>query len=326
MKKRQILRAAAGAGLGLLASPAGAQAPFPNSSIRMVVPFAPGGTTDIFARLFAEPFGRALGQSVIIDNRGGAGGLIGSGEVQRARPDGYTLIFQSPTAGVTGPLTRRVPPFDPVTGFSHISILGITPLILAVSPRLGVNTLAELIAMIRAQPGRLSYGSSGIGGGPHLSMELLRVRAGNLDVVHVPYRGAGPAIQDILSGTLSFIVDTFTPLLPQHREGRLKIISVFGEQRALVAPEVPTAKEEGFDIVTRIANYLAAPPGTPPDRLERLAAAARAALSSPEMARALEAIAYVPVTDSNPERATRFIAEEAALWGPVIRAANIEIE
>jgi tripartite-type tricarboxylate transporter receptor subunit TctC len=115
MKKRQILRAAAG--LGLLAAPAYAQAPFPSSSIRLVVPFPPGGNTDIFGRMFAEPFGQALGQSVVIDNRGGAGGLIGSGEVHRARPDGYTLIFQSPTAGITGPLTRRVPPFDPVTGF-----------------------------------------------------------------------------------------------------------------------------------------------------------------------------------------------------------------
>ena len=324
MRKRQILRAAAG--LGLLAAPAYAQAPFPSSSIRMVVAFPPGGNTDIFGRLFAEPFGRALGQAVVIDNRGGAGGLIGSGEVHRARADGYTLIFQSPTAGITGPLTRRVPPFDPVTGFSHIAILGITPLALAVNPQLGVNNLAELIAMIRAQPGRLSYGSSGIGGAPHLSTELLRIRVGSLDVVHVPYRGSGPLTQDLLSGTISFAVDAFTTLLPQHNEGRLRIISVFGEQRSAVVPEVPTARESGFDIVTRIANYLAGPPGTPPERLERLAAAARAAMSTPEIARALEAIAVVPVTDSTPERATRFIAEEAALWGPVIRAANIEIE
>jgi tripartite-type tricarboxylate transporter receptor subunit TctC len=180
--------------------------------------------------------------------------------------------------------------------------------------------------MIRAQPGRLSYGSSGIGGAPHLSTELLRIRVGNLDVVHVPYRGSGPLTQDLLSGTISFAVDAFTTLLPQHREGKLRIISVFGEQRSAVVSEVPTARENGFDIVTRIANYLAAPPGTPPDRLERLAAAARTAMSTPEIARALEAIAFVPVTDSTPQSATRFIAEEAALWGPVIRAANIEIE
>ena len=325
MRKRHILRAAAGMGLAMGLKPASAQA-FPSSSIRLVVPFAPAGTTDIFARLFAEPFARALGQSVVIDNRGGAGGLIGAEEVRRARPDGYTLIFHSPTSGVTGPLTRRNPPFDPVTGFAHISILGITPIVLAVSPRLGVSSLTELVAMIRAQPGRLSYGSSGIGGGPHLSTELLRVRAGNLDVTHVPYRGAGPAMQDILAGNLSFMPDTFTPLLPMHREGQIRIISVFDEQRSAVAPEVPTAKEEGFDVVTRIANYLSAPAGTPPDRLERLGAAARIALSSPEMARSLQEIAYRPVTDSGPQAATHFIAEEAALWGPVIRAANISIE
>lgn len=326
MRKRHLLRAAAGMGLAAAAiRPSHAQA-FPSSSIRLVVPFAPAGTTDIFARHFAEPFGRALGQSIVIDNRGGAGGLIGADEVRRARPDGYTLIFHSPTSGVTGPLTRRNPPFDPVTGFSHISILGITPIVLAVSPRLGVGNLKEFVALIRAQPGRLSYGSSGIGGGPHLSTELLRVRAGGLEVTHVPYRGAAPAMQDILAGHIAFIPDTFTPLLPMHREGQIRIISVFDEQRSAVAPDIPTAKEEGFDVVTRIANYLSAPPGTPPDRLERLAAAARTALSSAELQRELAAIAYRPVTDSGPEAATRFIAQEAALWRPVIQAANIAID
>ena len=326
MRKRQILAGAAAAGLATLVRPGLAQAAFPNQPIRLVVPFAPGGTTDIFARIFADRFGRALGTSVIVENKGGAGGLIGAGEVHRARPDGYTLIFQSPTSGVTGPLTRRVPPFDPVTGFSHVSILGITPIVLAVGQRMGVNNLREFVAKVRAEPGRHSYGSSGIGGGPHLSLELLRSRAGGLDLIHVPYRGAGPAIQDIIAGNISFIPDTFTPLLPQHRQGTLKIISVFGTERAAVAPDIMTAREEGFDVVTRIANYLSAPPGTPADRLERLGAAARQVLSSPEVARELAAIAYVPVTDSGPAHARQFIADEAALWGPVIRAANIAIE
>lgn len=326
MRKRQLLAGVAGAGIATLVRPALAQSPFPSQPIRLVVPFAPAGTTDIFARIFADRFGRALGTSVIVENKGGAGGLIGAGEVHRARPDGYTLIFQSPTSGVTGPLTRRVPPFDPVTGFSHVSILGITPIVLAVGLHMGVNNLREFVAKVRAEPGRHSYGSSGIGGGPHLSIELLRIRAGGLDMIHVPYRGAGPAIQDILAGNVAFIPDTFTPLLPQHRAGAMKIISVFGEERAAVAPEIMTAKEEGFDVVTRIANYLAAPPGTPADRLERLGAAAREVLSSPEVARELAAIAYVPVTNSGPAHARQFIADEAALWGPVIRAANISIE
>ncbi|WP_165943655.1 Bug family tripartite tricarboxylate transporter substrate binding protein [Roseicella aquatilis] len=326
MRKRQLLAGVGGAALAMCSRTTFADAPFPNTPIRLVVPFPPAGTTDIFARIFAERFGRELGQSIIVENRGGAGGLIGGAEVARARPDGTTLIFHSPTSGVTGPLTRRTPPYDPVTGFAHVAILGITPIVLAVSPRLGVRSLGELVAMSRAKPGQLSYGSSGIGGGPHLSAELLRARAGGIDMVHVPYRGAAPAIQDVLAGNLSFMVDTFTPLLPMHRDGQLRIISVFGTERAAVAPEIPTAREEGFDVVTRIANYLSAPPGTPADRLERLGAAARAVMASPEMRRELEGIAYVPVTDSGPEHARRFIAEEAALWGPVIRAANIEIE
>lgn len=326
MRKRQLLACAAGAGFATLARPAFAQSPFPSQPIRLVVPFAPAGTTDIFARIFADRFGRALGTNVVVENKGGAGGLLGAGEVHRARPDGYTLCFQSPTSGVTGPLTRRVPPFDPVTGFSHVSILGITPIVLAVGLHMGVNNLREFVAKVRAEPGRHSYGSSGIGGGPHLSLELLRVRAGGLDVIHVPYRGAGPAIQDIMARNISFIPDTFTPLLPQHRAGSMKIISVFGEERSPVAPEIATAKEEGFDVVTRIANYLSAPPGTPQDRLERLGAAAREVLSSADVARELAAIAYVPVTNSGPAHARQFIADEAALWGPVIRTANISIE
>ncbi len=326
MKKRQLLAGAAGAGIATLLRPALAQSPFPNQPIRLVVPFPPAGTTDVFARIFADRFGRALGTSVVIENKGGAGGLIGAGEVHRARPDGYTLIFQSPTSGVTGPLTRRVPPFDPVTGFAHVAILGITPITLAVSPRLGVRNLTEFVAKMKAEPGRHSYGSSGIGGGPHLSVELLRVRAGGLDVVHVPYRGAAPALQDLLAGQISFQSDTFTPFLPQHREGSIRVISVFGDARSPVAPDIATAREEGIDVVTRIANYLSAPPGTPQDRLEKLAAAARQVLSSPEVARELAAIAYVPVTDSTPAQARQFIADEAALWGPVIRAANIAIE
>ena len=322
MRKRQLLAGATAACLATRLRPALAQAPFPNAPIRLVVPFPPAGTTDILVRLFASRFGRAVGQTVVVENRARAGGLIGGAEVARARPDGYTLIFHSPTSGATGSLTRRAPPYEPVMGFAHIAILGITPIVLAASPRLGVRSLTELVAMIRAQSGRLSYGSSGIGGGPHLSAELLRARAGGIDMVHVPYRGAAPAMQDILAGNLSFIVDTFTPLLPMHREGQIRIISVFGTERLTVAPEIPTAREEGFDVVTRIANYISAPPGTPADRLERLGAAARTVMSNPDMERELQAIAYVPVTDSGLEHARRFIADEAALWRPVIRAGT----
>lgn len=303
-----------------------AQEKFPARPIKIVVPFAPGGTTDVFARLFATHFAKALDVPVVVENKGGAGGLLGAGEVHRATPDGHTLVFQSPTSGVTGPLTRRTPPFDPVAGFSHVAILGITPIVLAASVQSGIKSLRDLVNQARSRPEGLSFATGGTGGGPHLSAELFRTRAGGFNAVHVPYRGAGPAIQDLIGGNVAFMTDTFTPLLPQHRDGRIRIVSVFGVERASVAPDIPTAKEEGFDVVTRIANYLSAPPGTPADRLATLASAARSAMANEEITEKLKSLAYVPVTDSSPEHASRFIADEVALWTPVIRAAGIALD
>lgn len=326
MDRRQFVLSSAASAAA--ATPLGAwtQEPFPSRPIRVVVPFAPGGTTDVFARLFAQHYSKALGVPVIVDNRAGAGGLVGAGEVHRSAPDGYTLVFQSPTSGVTGPLTRRTPPFDPVKGFAHVNILGITPIVLAVSLQSGIKSLRELIAKARSTPGGLNYATGGTGGGPHLSAELFRTRAGGFEAVHVPYKGAAPAIQDLIGGRVAYMTDTFTPLLPLHQDGRIKIISVFGTERAEIAPDIPTAKEEGFDVVTRIANYLSAPPGTPADRLARLSAAARTVMAQEDVKARLRTLAYQPVTDSTPESAARFIADEVSLWAPVIRGAGIQLE
>ena len=308
------------------AGPASAQKAFPERPIRLVVPFTPGGTTDVFARLFANRFGDALHVPIVVDNRGGAGGLIGGAEVARGRPDGYTLIFHSPSSGITGPLIRKTPPYAPVEGFEHISILGFTPIILAVNTRLGVDSLPELVDLLRRQPGQHTYGTSGIGSGPHLTTELFRRRAGDLDIVHAPYRGASGAVLDLLAGNITFVVDTFTTLLSQQQSGQLKIIAVFGEERATVAPEVRTAREVGIDVVTRNTNYLSTSPGTPASTLELLSAGARKVMNAPDIAAELTKIAYVPVTDSTPASARAFVGSEVALWAPVIKAAGIKIE
>lgn len=328
MDRRTFLAMSGAAAIAGAAVPlaAAAQETFPSRPIRLVVPFAPGGTTDVFARLFSTHFSNALGVPVVVDNRAGAGGLLGAGEVHRADPNGYTLIFHSPTSGVTGPLTRRAPPFDPVTGFSHIGILGATPIVLAVSRDSGIRSLRELIAKARSQPNGLNYATGGTGGGPHLSAELFRARAGGFTATHVPYKGAAPALNDLIAGHVSYMTDTFVPLLPMHKEGRIRIISVFGAERSAIAPDVPTAREEGFDVVTRIANYLSAPPGTPADRLKRLSDAAQVAMGRREVADRLMTLAYVPIGNSTPEQATRFIADEVALWTPVIKAAKVELE
>ncbi|MEP9349976.1 tripartite tricarboxylate transporter substrate binding protein [Xanthobacter sp. KR7-225] len=328
IRRRHLLIAlgAIGATAALGAAEAAAQGMVASRPVRLIVPFAPGGTTDVFARVFATHFSKALGETVVVENKGGAGGLLGAGEVSRAQPDGYTLVFQSPTSGITGPLTKKTPPFDPVAGFSHIAILGISPIVLAVSPTIGVTSLRELVALARSRPEGLTYATGGTGGAPHLSAELFRLKAGGFKAVHVPYRGAGPVIPDLISGIVAYMPDTFTTLLPLHKEGRVKIISVFGEERAAVAPEIPTAKEEGFDVVTRIANYISAPPHTPRARLDQLAAAARTAMAQEEVVERLKSLATVPVTDSDPDRATRFITEEVALWKPVIETAGINLD
>lgn len=299
---------------------------FPTNPIQMVVPFAPGGTTDTFARLFSKHFGEQLGVPVIVVNQPGGGGQVATRALQRAEPDGYTLVFQSPTSGVTGPLTRKELPYDPVEGFSHIAILGMTPIVLGVSNKSKVQSLAELIEHSKNTPHGTSFATGGVGGGPHLSVELFKKRVQGLDALHVPYRGAGPAIQDLVSGEVDFMPDTFTSLLPLHEAGRIKIIAVFDEERSSVAPDIPTAKEQGIDIVTRIANYITAPPGTPKERLDILAAAAREAMKNPAITERLNSLGYQPVRDSTPESATRFIADEVALWKPVIQDAGIALE
>ena len=173
----------------------------------------------MFARLFAAHFGRATSRVVIVDNRGGAGARMGSAEVNRAAPDGETLIFHSPTFGVAGRMSRRNPPYDALRGFAPISVLGFTPMVLSVNPRLGISSLPQPVDLLRREPGRHSDGSSGIGGVPHLSAELLKLRTGGLEVTHIPYRGAAGAIQDTIAGNLAFVIDTFAPLLQLHQSG-----------------------------------------------------------------------------------------------------------
>ncbi|WP_424139453.1 Bug family tripartite tricarboxylate transporter substrate binding protein [Roseomonas chloroacetimidivorans] len=325
MRRRVLLGQmllAGGAAIGGV-RPAAAQ---PANSIRIVVPFPPGGTTDVFARLFASRLGRETGRAVIVDNRGGAGGLMGGTEVHRATPDGTTLIFHSPTSGIAGPMARRIRPYDPMKGFEPVSVLGFTPMVLSVNPKLGITTLPQLVALLKREPGRHSFGSSGIGGVPHLTAELLKLRTGGLEVTHVPYRGAAGAIQDTMAGNLTFVIDTFAPLLQLHQSGQLPAICVLGEERAPVASEVRTAREDGIDVVTRNTNWLAAPPETPATVLTALARSSAAVMADPGMKAELAKFAYEAVVQPDPAQARLFLQSETELWGSIIHATGIELE
>ena len=251
---------------------------------------------------------------------------MGGSEVHRAAPDGSTLIFHSPTSGIAGPMARRTRPYDPVEGFAPVSVLGFTPMVLSVNPKLGIATLPQLVALLKREPGRHSYGSSGIGGVPHLSAELLKLRTGGLEVTHVSYRGAAGAIQDTVAGNLTFVIDTFAPLLQLHQSGQLPAICVLGEERAPVAPEVHTAREDGIDVVTRNTNWLAAPPGTPVTILTALARSSATIMADPGMKEELAKFAYEAVVQSDPAQAKLFLHSETELWGSVIRATGVELE
>lgn len=328
MDRRTVL-----GGLPALASGAAArvaqaqQDRFPSRAVRLVVPFAPGGPTDVFARRFADPFARALGQTVVVDNKAGAGGMLGAQEVARSRPDGYTLLFHASSSAVTSPLAYRRPLYDPVRDFSQIAILGVVPFVIAVGPQLPVRSLPELVAKIRERPGAYSFGSSGVGTSNHLAAELFLTRAGGLRAEHVPYRGSGPAIQDLVAGTTAFMVDTYSTLAGLYQERRLNILAALHERRLAAAPSIPTAAEQGVQgAEAGTFNALAGAAGTPPDIVATLAGAVRRTMADEAFRRELERLSIEPETESGPEHMLRFLEAEVAKWRPVIRATGVSIE
>lgn len=310
-----------------IACPAIAQERYPARPVRIVVPFAPGGPTDVFARRFADRFARVLGQTVLVENRAGAGGMVGAQEVTRARPDGYTLMFHASSSAVTSPLAYRRPLYDPLRDFAQVAIVGVVPFVLAVGPQLGVRSLPELIARLRERPGALSYGSSGVGTSNHLAGALFLTRAGELRAEHIPYRGSGPAIQDMVAGTTAFMVDTYSTLAGLYQDRRIAILAVLHERRLTAAPEIPTAVEQGLrDAESGTFNAIAAPAGTPAEIVAAIQDAIRRTMADEAFRRDLEGLSIEPVTDSGPEHMTRFIQAEMAKWRPVIQATGVSIE
>ncbi|MBR0651429.1 tripartite tricarboxylate transporter substrate binding protein [Roseomonas terrae] len=325
MYRRTALGAAVAS---LLAAPSlRAQDRFPSRAVRVVVPFAPGGPTDVFARRFVDRFQRALGQTVVIENKAGAGGMLGAQDVARSRPDGYSLIFHASSSALTSPLVYRRPLYDPVKDFEQVSLLGVVPFVLAVGPQTGATNTAELVAALRARPGALSYGSSGVGTSNHLSAALFLARAGDLRAEHIPYRGSGPAIQDLVAGTTAFQVDTFGTLYELHRDRRLRIIAVMHPTRSVVDRGIPTLAEQGITgAEASTFNILAAPAGTPPEAMAALSDATRRVMADSAFQEELLSIGIEPEPDTSPRRALTFLAGELEKWRVVVQAAGVSIE
>jgi tripartite-type tricarboxylate transporter receptor subunit TctC len=320
---RRMGELTAGAALTLgLATPA--LAAYPDRPITLVVPFAPGGPTDIIARILSIALSQSLGPQVIIDNRGGAAGNIGMGQVARATPDGYTLLMTSTAIAVNPALFKNLP-YDPFKDFAPISELVNAPNVLVVHPESGINTIAELVAQVKANPTKFNYASPGAGTKSHLTGELLKLRAG-IEMVHIPFRGAGPAAQAVLSRTTQVGSVALAAAETLIQDGQLRALAVTSEKRWFSLPTIPTMIEAGFPgFISDTFNALFAPAGTPPDVLAILVREARAAFQRPE-ARELARKAGFEVVAGTPEQLTARVAAEVPAVRELVAKAGIKPE
>jgi tripartite-type tricarboxylate transporter receptor subunit TctC len=315
------------AGLGVLLIVLGAAAAraqdYPSKPIRMIVPNPPGGPVDIVARLIAPKLGERLGQTIIIDNRAGADGVIGSDIVAKAPRDGYTLLLPA-SAHAIHPAVYASMPFDTETAFAPIALLVRVPLIMVVHPAVPAKTAAEFIAYAKTRPGKLDYGSAGNGGTVHLTTELFKLLTG-VDVVHVPYKGGGPLVNDLAAGQIQLVIMPIQAPLPLVRDGRLRALAVTGAHRLAIAPDIPTLGETvpGFESYTWYG--LLAPAGTPPAVIARLNAELRRLLPEPDVVQRVEAFGG-EVGGGTPAELGALIQSEMIKWADVAKRANVRVD
>ena len=324
MRRRHLLAVGAGA----LAAPSlvRAQDKYPERTVRLVVPFAPAGPTDIIGRMIADKMTATLGQTMIVENKAGGAGVIGANEIKTAKPDGYSLLFATSSTHAILPTAMTKVPYDPIKDFTPISSICVNPLVLVTHPSMP-DSVKGLVELMKKNPGKYSYASSGNGSILHLATEYFKREVGGMDVVHVPYRGSGPALQDLLPGTVAWMFETFSTTLQQHRAGKLRILAYAHAQRAPIAPEIPTMIEAGvpgYEAYT--FNLILGPAGTPKEVVETIDQASRKLMADKDMIKFLEDIAAVPTADTSPQRTAKFINDEIAKWAPVIKAAGVRIE
>ena len=304
--------------LALLVSQAALAQAWPNRPVRFLVPFAAGaGINDIMARLVGQHLGAGLGQPVVIENRAGAGGIAGTEAAAKAAPDGYTFLMTNVSLVTSAYLYSRLP-YDPQQDFIPVTLVATSPLMLVVHPSVAASSVPELIALARANPGRLNFGSGGVGSTPHLSVELFKSAAG-IDAVHVPYKGGAPALNDLIGGQLSFMIENVPGTMPFVKGGKLRALAITSAQRSPLEPALPTMAESGvrdYEVVGWQGLFGVA--GTPPDIVVRLQAEVGKALRLPEVRERLAALGAEPV-GSTPAEFGAFVRAENARWGRIIR-------
>jgi tripartite-type tricarboxylate transporter receptor subunit TctC len=312
-------------GVLLHTDPAPAQ-DYPNRPIKLVVPFPAGGPTDGMARIISDRLGAVLGQSIVVENRGGgAGGSIGAKFVAAADPDGYTILLTPGGSLTTGPAVHKSIGYDPAKAFTPVALVIETPLIVSVHSDLPVKSMAELVAYAKANPGKVSWGSQGFGVAPHLLLELFKLETG-VNIVHVPYRGTAPMLAAIVAGEVQVVADPMTTSLPHIQSGRLRAIAVAGAERTPRLPDVPTTKEAGYPkLDSPFWLGVVAPAGTPPAIIDKLNTAFRESMAPPET-RARLATLGAEIKIGTPQAFGDMLAKELALWTGVVKDAKITVE
>lgn len=309
----------------LASTPAVAQSDFPLRPIKIIVGFAPGGPTDVQARLLASKLSPILNQTVVIENKPGASTTIALAEVARATPDGYTLSFGGSGAFATTPVTMASILYNPKTAFEPIAITGEEQIAFAVNPSLPAKTLAEFVALAKQNPGKYSFGSSGQGNITHLTGELLKLRAGDLKIEHIAYKGAAPALNDVLAGHVQMMVGGLGSVYPMHQSGKLRVLAITSKDRVSYAKDIPTAGEAGVkDLIAGSTFVLLAPAKTPKNVIQKLNQAVNEALKEPSFQQEMRAAYVEPILGSTPASTQQLLDTELALWKNLVEKSNLK--
>ncbi|TKW73811.1 MAG: tripartite tricarboxylate transporter substrate binding protein [Bradyrhizobium icense] len=299
---------------------------FPTRPIKLVVPYAAGGPTDVLGRLVGEYLGRDLKQPVVVENKAGAQGAIGAETVARSDPDGYTLLFTAASLFVLNPVLYKKLSYDPVKDFRMLALITDLPVVMEVHPSVPAKTVAEFVAYAKQNPGKLNFGSAGVGGTIHLAGEMFKQMAG-VDIVHVPYKGAGPALSDLLGGNIQLMFDTLGTALPPVKSGLLRPLGVSSRERIADLPDVPTIAESGYpDYSVGVWYGVSAPAKVPDEITQKITASLNRALSDEPFRASLEKVGFPPLRPKSQAEIDKFVADDRARWTAVVKSLNISLD